>query len=114
MIHICEYCNQECRYVSQEVDERIYALPVWFSCDTCNVSYEKSLQGNLIMTRFSTILNGKRYYLDLLHFAPEAKILQIPDNMKKPIVIVLEIKNIDTKITPLNCKSKIETYITFS
>lgn len=114
MKHTCEFCSQQCKYVSQDVDEQIYGLPLWFTCKTCNVGYEKHLNGNLIMTRFYAYLNGKTYSLDLIHSFKEARIIYIPDNVEDTIVVVLNIKDIDFKITPNNCHSKIETYITFS
>lgn len=114
MKHTCEFCNQECKYISSNVDERLYSLLMWFTCETCNVGYEKHSDGNLLMTRFYTYLNNKKYALDFFHSFQEARIIYIPDNIEDAIIVVLNIENIYSKITPLNCQSKIKTYITFS
>jgi hypothetical protein len=111
MKHQCSFCKQDCKLALQ--DDEFY-LTAWFSCESCNVGFQKHIGGRLELTRFYANFRNHRYCLDLRHNIQETQILQLPDKVEDTVIIVFGLPYVIQGVTPENCQAKIETYITFS
>src|SRR5574339_1080630 len=101
MKHPCSFCNQDCKAVL--TDDEFY-MSAWFTCEQCNVSYQKHLGGKLDLTRLYANFRGHRYCLDLRHDRQETQILQLPDKVEDTVIIVLTLPYIIEGLTPQNAQ----------